>query len=254
MKLSELLQTTNQTPIEIALGIDEQGMTTARKLYEFLELNPSNYSKWVKRNIIENEFAEDNKDYYSYQRTSEGKGNFANDYKLTSDFAKKLSMTAKNEKGEQARDYFVTVENKARDTQLQLQNLSSELRFMINAELKLNQHDKRIESVEEKIVEMKENQTLSQSDYSEVNRQVRKQINKVIKEEPLFVGKHLTRKQRDILFNELRRDICTITCVRKYNHIKNKDYYNVIDFIGKWQPSRATVIGIVGYEQQNLRF
>lgn len=29
-----------QTPIEIALGIDENGMTTARKLYAFLELNP----------------------------------------------------------------------------------------------------------------------------------------------------------------------------------------------------------------------
>ena len=28
------------TPIEMALGVDEQGMTTARKLYEFLGLAP----------------------------------------------------------------------------------------------------------------------------------------------------------------------------------------------------------------------
>ena len=28
--------TANQTPIEIALGIDEEGYTTARALYEFL--------------------------------------------------------------------------------------------------------------------------------------------------------------------------------------------------------------------------
>lgn len=46
--------TSNLTPIEIALGIYENGMTTAKKLYEFLELNPSNYSKWYKTNIIEN--------------------------------------------------------------------------------------------------------------------------------------------------------------------------------------------------------
>ena len=31
--------TSTQTPIEIALKIDENGMTTAKKLYEFLELS-----------------------------------------------------------------------------------------------------------------------------------------------------------------------------------------------------------------------
>ena len=33
------IHTGNQTPIEIALGVDERGMTTAKKLYEFLELD-----------------------------------------------------------------------------------------------------------------------------------------------------------------------------------------------------------------------
>ena len=138
------------------MGIDENGMTTARKLYDFLELNPSNYSKWIKRNIIGNEFAEEGKDYYSYQRTSEGKGNFANDYKLISDFAKKLSMTAKNEKGEQARAYFVTVENKARDTQLQLQNLSPELRLLISLELKQNEQEKQLKQVKDDVKGIRE--------------------------------------------------------------------------------------------------
>lgn len=32
---NEVLITSEQTPIEIALGIDEEGMTTARKLYSF---------------------------------------------------------------------------------------------------------------------------------------------------------------------------------------------------------------------------
>ena len=31
----ELVSTSTQTPIEIALGIDEDGMTTARALYDF---------------------------------------------------------------------------------------------------------------------------------------------------------------------------------------------------------------------------
>lgn len=49
-----------RTPIEIALDIDENGMTTARKLYAFLELANGQFSRWVKTNITENEFAEDN--------------------------------------------------------------------------------------------------------------------------------------------------------------------------------------------------
>lgn len=54
---NEVLITSEQTPIEIALGIDEEGMTTARKLYSFLELAQGQFSRWCKRNIIENDFA-----------------------------------------------------------------------------------------------------------------------------------------------------------------------------------------------------
>ena len=53
--MNELQQTTSfLTPIEVELGVDENGMTTAKKLYSFLELSPSNYSKWCKTNITEN--------------------------------------------------------------------------------------------------------------------------------------------------------------------------------------------------------
>lgn len=42
---NEVLITSEQTPIEIALGIDEEGMTTARKLYSFLELAQGQFSR-----------------------------------------------------------------------------------------------------------------------------------------------------------------------------------------------------------------
>lgn len=51
------------TPIEIALGIDEQGRTTAKKLYSFLELNQSQYARWSRNNITDNNFAEKGVDY-----------------------------------------------------------------------------------------------------------------------------------------------------------------------------------------------
>lgn len=117
MAFNELVEKTKQTPIEIALGVDEEGNTTAKKLYSFLELNPSNYAKWVRNNITENPFAEENVDYFhsSLSTSEQGRGNFATDYKLTSHFAKKLSMKGNGEKAEQAREYFTTVEEKAKE-------------------------------------------------------------------------------------------------------------------------------------------
>lgn len=37
--MNDLMNKVVQTPIEIALGIDENGMTTAKKLYEFLGMD-----------------------------------------------------------------------------------------------------------------------------------------------------------------------------------------------------------------------
>lgn len=60
----ELVSTSTQTPIEIALGIDEDGMTTARALYDFLELRKADFARWAKSNITGNEFAIENEDYW----------------------------------------------------------------------------------------------------------------------------------------------------------------------------------------------
>ena len=108
--------TSKLTPIEIALGIDNEGRTTARKLYDFLELDVSNYSKWFRKNILENNFAEENLDYWVFVPKDENSlgGRPTQDAKLTAGFAKKLSMMQKNQKGEVARNYFIGVENGAK--------------------------------------------------------------------------------------------------------------------------------------------
>lgn len=108
----------DQTPIEIALGIDSQGRTTAKRLYEFLELDKSHYNRWCQSNILANKFAEENVDYWKLAIDGEfmkgtGRGN-TRDYKLTASFAKKLAMASGSPKGEIARDYFLAVEEGAK--------------------------------------------------------------------------------------------------------------------------------------------
>ena len=105
--MNELETTKMQTPIEIALGVDENGMTTARALYEFLEMPTQNFARWAKTNIEDNEFYEENKDWWGFFIVKNG--NNCKDYRLTTDFAKHLSMESHSSKGKIARQYFITV-------------------------------------------------------------------------------------------------------------------------------------------------
>lgn len=120
---------TNLTPIEIALGIDEEGRTTAKKLYEFLELEPKNYSRWCKNKIVENEFAVKNIDFIPFVINEECGGQATTDYKISASFAKKLAMGTQNAKGEAAKNYFVKIEDKLKQTTLNTDNLSPELQM-----------------------------------------------------------------------------------------------------------------------------
>ena len=122
-----------QTPIEIALGVDADGMTTAKKLYDFLELNPKNYSHWCKRNIVENEFATENEDYWAFVVKDERDFNPkpTTDYKLTAHFAKKLSVKGNSARAEEAREYFTQLEEKAKQHVIDRTQLSPQTQLML---------------------------------------------------------------------------------------------------------------------------
>lgn len=125
-KSNSNIDSSSQTPIEIALKIDENGMTTLRNLYEFLGLNLSHYSSWCKRNILNNPFATEGIDYIPFRPDSENikiGGRPTTDYKLTSDFAKQLSMTVKNERGQEARKYFIACEQGLKVATQKLQSI-----------------------------------------------------------------------------------------------------------------------------------
>lgn len=154
------MDTSHLTPIEIALGIDENGMTTARKLYEFLEMDKSHYSRWVKSNITENQFADEGVDYWALATNGErdSNPNPTQDFKITAHFAKKLSMTQKNHKGEAARDYFTKVEDGAKEMILRMQEMSPQLQVMINMELEQKRQKDEQERQARELEEVKENQ------------------------------------------------------------------------------------------------
>lgn len=79
---------------------------SARELHEFLEVG-SEYSHWFKR-MCEYGFIED-VDFSSFLTESSG-GRPAQDAQITIEMAKEICMLQRNEKGKQARQYFIQLE------------------------------------------------------------------------------------------------------------------------------------------------
>lgn len=81
---------------------------SARELYQFLGGAKSQFARWAKQNIANNNFAVEYEDYEGFDIVSNG--NQCMDYALTLDFAKELCMLSQCEKGKQARQYFIECE------------------------------------------------------------------------------------------------------------------------------------------------
>lgn len=159
--MNELEVTELQTPIEIALGIDENGMTTARALYEFLEMPTQNFARWAKTNIEDNEFYEENKDWWGFFIVKNG--NNCKDYRLTTDFAKHLSMESHSSKGKIARQYFITVEDKAKEMAINRSQLSPQMQMFYaiadgqaKMELEQKRQAEQLNHVEERVESIRE--------------------------------------------------------------------------------------------------
>lgn len=164
--MNDLESAKMQTPIEIALGIDEDGMTTARKLYDFLELRKADFARWAKTNITDNEFATENEDYvrlFIDAETPTGGKIQREDYRLTAHFAKKLSMKGNGERAEQAREYFARLEEKVKQKVIDLSQLSPELQMfqkifnsVAQQQLEQKRQAEKLDHVEQRVESIRE--------------------------------------------------------------------------------------------------
>lgn len=94
---------------------------SARELHAFLEVG-RDFSTWIKDRISKYEFVE-NTDYITLPKTGEleNKGLQGKiEYFVTLDMAKQLAMVENNEKGKQARKYFIECEKQLNAQQSQL--------------------------------------------------------------------------------------------------------------------------------------
>lgn len=121
---------------------NEQGsnVVSARDLYEFLEVK-ERFSRFMERNL-DFDFELD-KDYTLYQMVHPQNGQLIDDFALTLDMAKEISMIQRTEKGKQARQYFIDCEKQLKQPK-ELSRLEI-LTLALEAE-------KRVVELEEKVL------------------------------------------------------------------------------------------------------
>ena len=92
--------------IEIQINENQEQTISGRELHMFLEVE-TKYNDWFQR-MLQYGF-EEGKDFYSKMSESTG-GRPSTDHIMKLDMAKELCMLTRNEKGKQARTYFIEVE------------------------------------------------------------------------------------------------------------------------------------------------
>jgi phage anti-repressor protein len=105
------------------------------------------FSNWIKDRIEQYDFLENQDFVCSPVLATNGKGGHnRKDYHITLDMAKELAMVERNEKGKQARQYFIECEKRLKSTPIQVpQTLPEALRLAADLAEKNTQQSELIE-------------------------------------------------------------------------------------------------------------
>jgi phage anti-repressor protein len=140
----------------IKITQDAQGnrVVSARELHEFLSIK-ANFTDWCKR-MFEYGFTE-NIDYqaiHNFVKASNGIGGVNKiDYALTIDTAKEIAMIQRNDKGKQAREYFIACEKALLATKKlsPLEILEQQVKLMKEQELRIDKIETHLHFIESKM-------------------------------------------------------------------------------------------------------
>lgn len=199
-------------------------------------MDSRNYSRWVKNNITENQFAEENVDYWAFVIKDERNYNPkpTQDYKLSASFAKKLSMMSKNEKGEQARQYFVKVEDGMKEVALRLRNMSPELQAIIMHDKKIQQVEHKVDSVNDDLQQFKEDMPILGIEEDRITSSVRRKGVQCLggKQSNAYKDKSLRGK----LYSDLYKQVYRQFGISTYKAIKRNQCDIAISIIETYEP------------------
>lgn len=186
------------TVIDRQIGTNTIQTVNARDLHAFLEVG-KDFSNWIKDRISQYDFTE-NEDYVlTLAKTGERKNVVQKDYHITIDMAKELSMVERNEKGKQARQYFIECERKAKSNVVDITSALSDPNHLRNALLIYTEKVIELEAiVQEQAPKAKFHDDVAQA----INAQSLQEVAKVLGTGPNRLFKFL-REQGILMRNNL---------------------------------------------------
>lgn len=148
--MQELIKLSQQT-----IDNREVNAVNARELHEFLGVR-SRFNDWIRERISECGFIE-NQDFVSFTANSVKPrgGRPTKEYYISLDMAKHLAMLERNDKGFEARQYFIECEKQLHRPMSQLEMISVMASEMVKAQKQLEQvtadnaiQDQRLDNIE----------------------------------------------------------------------------------------------------------
>lgn len=198
-----------------------------------MEWTTKNYSRWCKNNITENEFAEENVDYWVFVINEENPlgGRPTVDYRLSASFAKKLSMQSKTVKGEQARQYFLKVEEKLKETVRRTipMTIPEQIQLLASGNVELNQ---KVDDLDKKIERLEYDLPILGIEIDKITSTVKKKGVECLggKESPAYQDRSLRGKVYSDIYAELKRQFGITT----YKAIKRNQCETAISVIDNY--------------------
>ena len=201
-----------------------QQLVDARELHEFLG-NKRQFADWIKQRINQYGFIE-NEDFSISQICEKG-GRPRTDYIITVDMAKQLSMVENNEKGNQARKYFIQCEKKLKEVlQDPYNRLSPELKAIF-------QIDQKQQEIETKLNNLEDNMPLFNIDCEELQSKVKKIATKVLGgyKSPAYLDKSIRSKVYSDIQGQLRREFG----LKSYKAIRRKELGQALNIVENYR-------------------
>lgn len=146
--MNELIKVENRAGIETV---------NARELHKFLEV-ASRFNDWIKARIEKYDFIA-NEDYIVLtEKLVSGNNAVSKNYYISLDMAKELSMVENNEKGKQARKYFIELEKESK-------KILSPAEFMVQQSQILLAQEKELIKINTRLNEVEAKQLTINKDY-----------------------------------------------------------------------------------------
>lgn len=221
----------------INIESNENGMwIDGRELHEFLEVG-RDFPTWFKDKVEKYGFVEGEDFSPKTGKTSDG-GRPRIEYQISIDMAKELCMVENNEKGRQARKYFIECEKQLkhpkvvplseRQALIKSLQLTAELAEEVEEVKSLTYaHSQKIIEIEHKVDEQI---TLDYGEQRKVQKSVSSRVYEI----------ELESQQRRKLFKQLHREIKDRWAVASYRDIKRTELEQVLRYIEAWIPRKVS--------------